>query len=605
MSDTAQTRKNRIEHLESENRALKEQNRMLLEELDRLRSHTEWLTRQVFGATSERSCRVLRDSCQISLFGEDAAGKAEDEKPRENLREVKSHGRRQRTKPSIEELKKVLDVETVTIPLEDDRKTCPKCGSAMQPVGKELVRSELVREQPKVYIREIYRETFACRDASHEEPVFAKAAVPPSVIAHSLASASTVAYVMEQKYRYAKTFYRMEQEWHDLGVSISRQTMSNWVMLAANAWLQPILERMKPVLLARAIVHADETTFPLLPENGNDKHRTEICYAWVYTTGSYEREIRMAIYEYQPGRSSEYVRKFLAGYHGALQTDGYAGYNDLPVRLHALCWAHARRKFVYALPEAERKHPEKSTKIAGEAIRQMAKLFEIEEELKDLSPEERSKERLQRELQKNLALRVEKGENFDSWIVSGRGVLHLSVLIETMRREGYELQVGQPQVIYKTIDGQRCEPIEELTINVPEEFSSKIIDMITRRKGEMTAMETQGDRVNIAFDIPSRGIIGLRTNILTASQGEAIMAHRYKEYQPYKGDMERRVNGSLVASESGTVYAYALDKLQDRGRFFISPQDQVYSGQVVGEHIHENDLVIVLEVREVFRVIEL
>ena len=397
MSDTAQTRKNRIEHLESENRALKEQNRMLLEELDRLRSHTEWLTRQIFGATSERSCRVLRDSCQISLFGEDAAGKAEDEKPRENLREVKSHGRRQRTKPSIEELKKVLDVETVTIPLEDDRKTCPKCGSAMQPVGKELVRSELVREQPKVYIREIYRETFACRDASHEEPVFAKAAVPPSVIAHSLASASTVAYVMEQKYRYAKTFYRMEQEWHDLGVSISRQTMSNWVMLAANAWLQPILERMKPVLLARAIVHADETTFPLLPENGNDKHRTEICYAWVYTTGSYEREIRMAIYEYQPGRSSEYVRKFLAGYHGALQTDGYAGYNDLPVRLHALCWAHARRKFVYALPEAERKHPEKSTKIAGEAIRQMAKLFEIEEELKDLSPEERSKERLQRE----------------------------------------------------------------------------------------------------------------------------------------------------------------------------------------------------------------
>ncbi|MBP3764530.1 MAG: translational GTPase TypA [Bacteroidaceae bacterium] len=201
-------------------------------------------------------------------------------------------------------------------------------------------------------------------------------------------------------------------------------------------------------------------------------------------------------------------------------------------------------------------------------------------------------ERLQRELQKNLALRVEKGENFDSWIVSGRGVLHLSVLIETMRREGYELQVGQPQVIYKTIDGQRCEPIEELTINVPEEFSSKIIDMITRRKGEMTAMETQGDRVNIAFDIPSRGIIGLRTNILTASQGEAIMAHRYKEYQPYKGDMERRVNGSLVASESGTVYAYALDKLQDRGRFFISPQDQVYSGQVVGEHVHENDIVI-------------
>lgn len=201
-------------------------------------------------------------------------------------------------------------------------------------------------------------------------------------------------------------------------------------------------------------------------------------------------------------------------------------------------------------------------------------------------------ERLQRELKKNLALRVEKGEAFDSWIVSGRGVLHLSVLIETMRREGYELQVGQPQVIYKEIDGKKCEPIEELTINVPEQFASKMIDMVTRRKGEMVNMETQGDRVNIGFNIPSRGIIGLRTNVLTASQGEAIMAHRYKEYQPYKGDMERRVNGSLIAMESGTVYAYALDKLQDRGRFFVSPQEQVYAGQVVGEHAHENDIVI-------------
>lgn len=201
-------------------------------------------------------------------------------------------------------------------------------------------------------------------------------------------------------------------------------------------------------------------------------------------------------------------------------------------------------------------------------------------------------ERLEKELQKNLALKVQKGESFDSWIVSGRGVLHLSVLIETMRREGYELQVGQPQVIYKEIDGVKCEPIEELTINVPEEFSSKIIDMITRRKGEMTSMESQGERVNIAFDIPSRGIIGLRTNVLTASQGEAIMAHRYKEYQPYKGDITRRINGSLVALEGGTAFAYAIDKLQDRGRFFINPQDQVYAGQVVGEHVHEIDLVI-------------
>ena len=201
-------------------------------------------------------------------------------------------------------------------------------------------------------------------------------------------------------------------------------------------------------------------------------------------------------------------------------------------------------------------------------------------------------ERLQKELQRNLALKVRKGEGFDNWVVSGRGVLHLSVLIETMRREGYELQVGQPQVIYKTIDGQKCEPIEELTVNVPEEFSSKIIDMVTRRKGEMTQMESQGDRLNIGFNIPSRGIIGLRTNVLTASQGEAIMAHRFKGYEPYKGDMNRRVNGSLIALESGTVYAYALDKLQDRGRFFVSPQDQVYAGQVVGEHVHDNDLVV-------------
>ena len=202
-------------------------------------------------------------------------------------------------------------------------------------------------------------------------------------------------------------------------------------------------------------------------------------------------------------------------------------------------------------------------------------------------------DRLQKELDKNLALRVRKTENEDGkWIVSGRGVLHLSVLIETMRREGYELQVGQPQVIYKEIDGVKCEPIEELTISVPEEFASKMIDMVTRRRGEMTSMETQGDRVNIEFDMPSRGIIGLRTNVLTASQGEAIMAHRFKEYQPYKGDIERRSNGSMIAMESGTAFAYAIDKLQDRGKFFIYPQDEVYAGQVVGEHVHEKDLVI-------------
>ena len=201
-------------------------------------------------------------------------------------------------------------------------------------------------------------------------------------------------------------------------------------------------------------------------------------------------------------------------------------------------------------------------------------------------------DRLDKELDKNLALRVHKSPEEDAWTVYGRGVLHLSVLIETMRREGYELQVGQPQVIYKEIDGVRHEPIEELTINVPSDYSSKIIDMVTRRKGEMLSMEAQDDRVNIEFNIPSRGIIGLRTNVLTASAGEAIMAHRFKEYQPYKGEIERRTNGSMVAMESGTAFAYAIDKLQDRGRFFISPQEDVYAGQVVGEHIHENDLVI-------------
>lgn len=202
-------------------------------------------------------------------------------------------------------------------------------------------------------------------------------------------------------------------------------------------------------------------------------------------------------------------------------------------------------------------------------------------------------DRLNKELEKNLALRVRPFEDStDKWIVSGRGVLHLSVLVETMRREGYELQVGQPQVIYKEIDGVKCEPIEELTINVPQDYSSKMVDMVTRRKGELTGMDTEGDRVNITFEIPSRGIIGLRTNVLTASQGEAIMAHRYKEYQPYKGEITRRTNGSMIVMETGTAYAYSIDKLQDRGKFFIDPGEEVYAGQVVGEHVHDNDLVI-------------
>ncbi|MDE5872230.1 MAG: translational GTPase TypA, partial [Muribaculaceae bacterium] len=201
-------------------------------------------------------------------------------------------------------------------------------------------------------------------------------------------------------------------------------------------------------------------------------------------------------------------------------------------------------------------------------------------------------DRLMRELDRNLALRVSKGDTEDKWTVYGRGVLHLSILIETMRREGYELQVGQPQVIVKEIDGVKCEPIEALTINVPEEYSSKVVDMVTRRRGDIVSMDTQNDRINIEFHIPSRGIIGLRNNVLTATAGEAIMAHRFLEYQPWKGEIERRTNGSLIAMEAGTAYAYAIDKLQDRGRFFIFPQDEVYAGQVVGEHAKDKDIVV-------------
>lgn len=201
-------------------------------------------------------------------------------------------------------------------------------------------------------------------------------------------------------------------------------------------------------------------------------------------------------------------------------------------------------------------------------------------------------DRLMRELDKNLALRVQETNSADSWIVFGRGVLHLSVLIETMRREGYELQVGQPQVIIKEIDGEKCEPMEQLTVNLPEESASKVIDIITRRKGEMISMESKGDRMHIEFVIPSRGIIGLNNVVLTLSAGEAIMAHRFLEFRPWRGPIEKRQNGSIIAGESGNAYAYALDKLQDRGKFFIEPQTDVYAGQVVGEHNKEGDLVV-------------
>lgn len=202
------------------------------------------------------------------------------------------------------------------------------------------------------------------------------------------------------------------------------------------------------------------------------------------------------------------------------------------------------------------------------------------------------KERLDKELEKNLALKVQPGLSADSFVVFGRGVLHLSVLIETMRREGYELQVGQPKVIIKEMDGKKCEPVEQLTIDIPEEFSGKAIEMVTKRKGSLNNMETRGDRVHLDFDIPSRGIIGLRSNLLTASAGEAVIAHRLKGFEPYKGDIEMRINGSLIAMETGDTFAYAINKLQDRGKFFIEPGETVYAGQVIGESTRPDDIVI-------------
>ncbi len=202
------------------------------------------------------------------------------------------------------------------------------------------------------------------------------------------------------------------------------------------------------------------------------------------------------------------------------------------------------------------------------------------------------KERLDRELEKNLALRVEPGASSDSYVVYGRGVLHLSVLIETMRREGYELQVGQPKVIVKEVNGKKCEPIEEMTVDCPEECSGTVIELATKRKGTLTNMVSSGDRTRLEFDIPSRGIIGLRSNMLTATAGEAIMTHRLKGFEPWVGEIEMRTNGSIIASETGTAYAYSIDKLQDRGRFFIAPMESVYEGQVIGEHSRSNDITV-------------
>ncbi|MBP8850945.1 MAG: translational GTPase TypA [Breznakibacter sp.] len=202
------------------------------------------------------------------------------------------------------------------------------------------------------------------------------------------------------------------------------------------------------------------------------------------------------------------------------------------------------------------------------------------------------KDRLDKELEKNLALRVEETDSADSWNVYGRGVLHLSVLLETMRREGYEIQVGQPRVIIKEINGEKCEPVEELTIDLPEEMAGRAIEQVSQRKGELRSMEQKGERSHLEFVIPSRGIIGLRNSLLTATAGEAIMAHRFIEYQPWKGPIVKRINGSLICMESGTAFAYAIDKLQDRGKFFISPQEEVYMGQVIGENNRDGDLCI-------------
>jgi len=202
------------------------------------------------------------------------------------------------------------------------------------------------------------------------------------------------------------------------------------------------------------------------------------------------------------------------------------------------------------------------------------------------------RERLEKELEKNLAMKMESTGSADSFMVFGRGVLHLSILIEEMRREGYELQVGQPQVLIKHIDGVKCEPVEALTIDVPEEYSGSVIDMVTKRKGEMQSMTPKNNRVKLEFNIPSRGIIGLRGNMLTATAGEAIMAHRLLGYEPWKGDIPERQNGSMISLEQGTSFAYSIDKLQDRGKFFINPGEEVYEGQVIGEHSKEGDLCI-------------
>ena len=202
------------------------------------------------------------------------------------------------------------------------------------------------------------------------------------------------------------------------------------------------------------------------------------------------------------------------------------------------------------------------------------------------------RDRLYKEIEKNLALRIEETETTEGFVVFGRGILHLSILVETMRREGYELQLGQPQVIVKEIDGVKCEPIEHLTVHVPELFSGKVIELVTQRRGELLNIETKGDRIHLEFTIPSRGLIGIRNQVLTATEGEAILAHRFKCYEPWKGDIAGRRNGTMISIDTGIAIAYAINKLQDRGSFHINPNDEVYTGMVIGEHIRPDDLVV-------------
>ena len=202
------------------------------------------------------------------------------------------------------------------------------------------------------------------------------------------------------------------------------------------------------------------------------------------------------------------------------------------------------------------------------------------------------RDRLYKELEKNLALRVQDTDDADKFLVYGRGILHLSVLIETMRREGFELTVGQPQVITKEIDGKKCEPYETLVVDVPSEYSGKVIDLVTQRKGEMLIMESKGEMQHLEFDVPSRGLIGLRSNMLTATAGEAVMAHRFSEYKPWKGPIPGRSNGVLLSKNTATTTGYSMDKLQDRGSFFIDAGEEVYSGQIIGEHIKPGDLIV-------------